>query len=370
MLNIGTFCFDVCTHAALWTYYDRSVPFRRSAGGIYNRAMKIKVFAMALLLMLSASISGCAAAEPLSRQMFMLDTTISISLYDTDDETILDGAFELCSEYEQLFSRTIPTSDVYRINTADGAPVEVSDATAELLALALDYAQLSGGAFDPTIEPLSALWDITSDTPHVPEADDIARARALVDWTKVHLDGNTVTLDPGMGIDLGGIAKGYIADRIRDYLASSGVTSALINLGGNVLAMGSKPDGAQFTVGVRKPFGASQTDIIGAYRVSNMSVVTSGIYERYFEQDGTLYHHILDSTTGYPVVNDIHSVTILSPNSTEGDVLSTICFVLGVDKGLELVDSLDGIEAVYCMADGSLVFSEGATEGWLYPDEL
>ncbi len=330
---------------------------------------KLKPLALALVLALSC-IAGCAAAEPLSRQMFMLDTTVSISLYDTDDESILDGAFELCSEYEQLLSRTIPTSDVYRINAADGAPVEVSDATAELIAIALEYARLSDGAFDPTIEPLTALWNITSDSPHVPDADAIAQARALVDWTKLSLDGNTVTLEPGMGIDLGGIAKGYIADRIRDYLADSGVTSALINLGGNVLALGNKPDGAQFTVGVRRPFGASQTDIIGAYRVTDMSVVTSGVYERYFEQDGKLYHHILDADTGYPVDSDVYSVTILSPNSTEGDVLSTICFVLGVDKGLELVDSLEGIAAVYCMADGSLVFSDGAADDWLYPDAL
>lgn len=348
--------------------YKLNFPHRTMPGG--KAIMKIKSIALTLLIAWGSLTAGCAAAEPLSRQMFMLDTTISIALYDTDDEAILDGAFELCGEYEALLSRTIPTSDVYRINAADGAPVEVSDATAELIALALDYAQLSGGAFDPTIEPLTALWDITSESPHVPQADAIAQALALVDWTKVRVDGNTVTLEPGMGIDLGGIAKGYIADRIRDYLTDCGVTSALINLGGNVLAVGDKPDGSQFTVGVRKPFGASQTDIIGAYRVCDMSVVTSGIYERYFEQDGTLYHHILDSATGYPVANDIYSVTILSPNSTEGDVLSTVCFALGVDKGLELVDSLDGIEAVYCMADGSLVFSAGAAEGWLYPDEL
>lgn len=315
--------------------------------------------------------NGCAAADQaLSRQQFMLNTTVSISLYDSSDEAILDGAFELCREYEQLFSRTIPTSDVYRINAANGEPVEVSDATAELIALALDYAQLSDGAFDPTIEPLTTLWDITSDSPQAPDSDAIEQACALVDWTQVELDGTTVTLKPGMGIDLGGIAKGYIADKIRDYLEECGVTSALINLGGNVLALGNKPDGSPFTVGVRKPFGAAQTDIVGAVCVSGMSVVTSGVYERYFEQDGTLYHHILDAATGYPVENDVYSVTILSPNSTEGDALSTICFALGVDKGLELVDSLDGVEAVYCMADGSLVFSDGATEGWLYPDEI
>ena len=331
--------------------------------------MAKKMLAVLIALMLMCGCANAQSTKPLARQDFMLDTVISISLYDNQDDAILDGAFALCEEYEQLFSRTISTSDVYRINHSDGAPVEVADATAELLCIALEYARLSGGAFDPTIEPLVTLWDIMADEPHVPDAGAISAALARVDWTKVSVDGNVVTLRAGMGLDLGGIAKGYIADKLREYLSENGVDSALINLGGNVLTLGGKPDGSNFTIGVQKPFGQN-SDILGACRLKGMSVVTSGIYERYFVENDRLYHHILDTKTGYPVENELYSVTIISPTSTDGDALSTICFALGSEDGMALIETLDGIECVYCLSDGTLLFSSGARKFWLNPDEL
>lgn len=327
------------------------------------------MLAVLIALMLMCGCANAQSTKPLARQGFMLDTVISISLYDNQDDAILDGAFALCEEYEQLFSRTISTSDVYRINHSDGAPVEVTDATAELLCIALEYARLSDGAFDPTIEPLVTLWDIMADEPHVPDADAISAALARVDWTKVSVDGNVVTLHADMGLDLGGIAKGYIADKLREYLSENGVDSALINLGGNVLTLGGKPDGSNFTIGVQKPFGQN-SDILGALRLKGMSVVTSGIYERYFVENDRLYHHILDTKTGYPVENELYSVTIISPTSTDGDALSTICFALGSEDGMALIETLDGIECVYCLSDGTLLFSSGARKFWLNPDEL
>ena len=331
--------------------------------------MAKKMLAVLIALMLMCGCANAQSTKPLARQGFMLDTVISISLYDNQDDAILDGAFALCEEYEQLFSRTISTSDVYRINHSDGAPVEVSDATAELLCIALEYARLSGGAFDPTIEPLVTLWDIMAAEPHVPDAGAISAALARVDWTKVSVDGNVVTLQAGMGLDLGGIAKGYIADKLREYLSENGVDSALINLGGNVLTLGSKPDGSNFTIGVQKPFGQN-SDILGACRLKGMSVVTSGIYERYFVENDRLYHHILDTKTGYPVENGLYSVTIISPTSIDGDALSTICFALESEDGMALIETLDGIECVYCLSDGTLLFSSGARKFWLNPDEL
>lgn len=331
--------------------------------------MAKRMLAVLIALMLMCGCANAQSTKPLARQGFMLDTVISISLYDNQDDAILDGAFALCEEYEQLFSRTISTSDVYRINHSDGAPVEVTDATAELLCIALEYARLSDGAFDPTIEPLVTLWDIMADEPHVPDADAISAALARVDWTKVSVDGNVVTLHADMGLDLGGIAKGYIADKLREYLSENGVDSALINLGGNVLTLGGKPDGSNFTIGVQKPFGQN-SDILGALRLKGMSVVTSGIYERYFVENDRLYHHILDTKTGYPVENELYSVTIISPTSTDGDALSTICFALGSEDGMALIETLDGIECVYCLSDGTLLFSSGARKFWLNPDEL
>ena len=335
-----------------------------------KRIMAAIISVMLLLTGCSAAHDDAQNAQPLRRQELLMDTVVEITIYEGGSETMLDGAFALCREYEALFSRTIDASDISRINAAHGAPVEVSDDTVSLLEGALSYSRLSDGAFDPTIEPLVSLWNINSDAPHVPDADEIQRALTRVDWTQVRVSENTVTLPDGMGLDLGGIAKGYIADRLREYLHEQGARSAIINLGGNVLTLGSKPGGVPFTIGARKPFAQSQGEIIGACRVSDKSIVTSGVYERYFEQDGRLYHHILDTATGYPVDNGVYSVTIISQSSMDGDALSTICLALGQARGLELIESLDGVEAIYFMADGSYALSSGADEYWLYPDEL
>lgn len=333
--------------------------------------MRKKLICALALIFACTALGACSPQKNdsrLTRHGEMLNTVVTLTTYGTDDEAILDGAFELCAEYEAILSRTAEGSDIYRINHSGGEPVAISDATAELIGLALDYAELSGGAFDPSIEPIVSLWDITSESPRVPGDDEINQALSRVDWRGITLEGNTVTLRPGMSMDLGAIAKGYIADRLRDYFSDAGVTGALINLGGNVLTYGKKPDGSPFTVGVQKPFASNE--VIGAYRISDMALTTSGIYERYFEQDGAIYHHIMDPKTGRPVQNDVYSVTILSPHSVDGDALSTICFVLGADDGLALINSMDGIYAVYCMADGSLIFSEGAEAEWIDKSRL
>ena len=313
-------------------------------------------------------ICGCDAAPAYNSALgFYLGTVITISGYA--DKEILEEAAALCGEYERVFSRTVEGSDVWRINHAEGSPVRVCDDTAELLAMALDICEKSGGALDITIAPASELWDFKSGEPQIPDMDRLARAAELVNYTRLKLEGGVVTLPAGMAIDLGAVAKGYIADRAAEYLRGRGVESAILNLGGNVVALGGKPDGSNFTIGVQKPFGQN-SDILGACRLKGMSVVTSGIYERYFVEDDRLYHHILDTKTGYPVENELYSVTIISPTSTGGDALSTICFVLGSEDGMALIETLDGIECVYCLSDGTLLFSSGARKFWLDLDEL
>ena len=173
------------------------------------------------------------------------------------------------------------------------------------------------------------------------------------------VDGCTVTLtDPEAAIDLGGIAKGYIADRIKDYLVSQGVKSAIIDLGGNILCVGKRPDGEPFRIGIQRPF-ADRSETAAIVEIDGKSVVSSGIYERYFEKDGVLYHHILNPDTGYPYDNGLVSVTIISDESVDGDGLSTSCFALGLEKGMELIDSLPDVYAVFITEDGQLHFSEG-----------
>lgn len=316
---------------------------------IFNKLLSI-CFLTACCLFLSACSSS---EEPISKQGFLLDTVIQITLYDTENESLLDESFAICEKYEQLLSRTIESSDVSRINEANGKPVTVSDDTIALIQKSLTYSELSDGAFDITIAPLSSLWDF-KDQKTIPDSNDIEEARKLVDYHAIRIDNNSVTLtNPEASIDLGAIAKGYIADKIKEYLVSENVKSGLINLGGNVLTIGTKPDGSAWNIGIQKPFD-EQNAAITSVHLSDESVVTSGVYERYFKQNGIIYHHILDAKTGYPYQNGLLGVTIISKESVDGDALSTTCFALGLEKGMELIRSLPDVEAIFITDDYQL----------------
>ncbi len=313
------------------------------------------------VMMTTCCLWGCADASSTSdyiyRTDFLLDTVVTLQIYDTKDEAILDGAMELCSQYEDLLSRTIETSDISRINDANGSPVTVSDDTIELLELGIYYGQLSEGTFDITIAPLSILWDFSNNKGVIPDEDDITNVLDDIDYRNISIDGNTVTLaNPDAMIDLGGIAKGYIADKLKEYLVENGVEHAIINLGGNILTIGGHTDGSDFNVGVQEPFGESNTAITSV-SLNDQSLVSSGIYERYFELDGVIYHHILDPETGYPYDTDLYGVTIISDNSVDGDALSTICMTKTLEEGLNLIHSLEGIEAVFITSDMEIITS-------------
>lgn len=312
-------------------------------------------------------LSGCTlpkSVTPISRTGLYFDTVITVTVYEKEDAAAIDDCFALAERYENLFSDTIETSDVSRINAAGGDAVTVDPDTIELLTIALDYAERSNGAFDPTIGALSSLWDFTAEDPHVPEETEIAAALATVDYHAVALNAETCTVrltNPAARLDLGGIAKGYIADRMKEQLLSDGVTSAIINLGGNVLTVGEKPDGDAYTVGIQYPFEPEGTPI-ATLPVKDASLVSSGVYERYFTEGNVRYHHLLDTKTGYPVRNSLLGVTILSDASVDGDALSTICFCLGLEDGLSLIESLDGIEAVFITEDEVLHSTAGLTD--------
>ena len=294
-------------------------------------------------------LCGCSIAskEPLSKTGFYFDTVITITLYDSKNEEILNTCFDYCKEFENLVSRTIQTSEISQINHANGQPVEVSDTTIQLLKKGLEFGGLTDGAFDITIAPLMEVWDVKNNPGNVPSESDIAEALSHVNYKNIVIEGNAVTLtDPEAAIDLGGIAKGYMADQLKEYLLSEGVTSAIINLGGNVLTIGEKPDGTSFNIGIQKPFD-KQNATITSVQVKDSSVVTSGSYERYFKVDDVIYHHILNTETGYPCDNELLSVTILSEESIDGDALSTACFTLGLEEGRKLIESLEDIDAIF-----------------------
>lgn len=303
-------------------------------------------------------LTGCSGAksstqtdQDLTYTDMLFDTVIKIQILDPADESILDGLKKLCEKYDTMFSATNTDSELYKLNHANGQPFTVSSETANLIQEGIHYSKLSGGAFDLTIEPVSALWDFKADKPTVPSSDAIAQAVSHVDYTKVDIQDNTVTLeDPEAGIDLGAIAKGYIADQVKTYLKKQGIKHAIINLGGNVDVIGTKPDGSKYNIGIQKPFDESG-EAITSVQLKDQTVVTSGIYERYFKKNGKLYHHILDPRTGYPCENNLYSVSIITDSSTKADALSTTCFLLGYEKGMELIQSMDGVEAIFITDD-------------------
>lgn len=278
----------------------------------------------------------------------LFSTVVSITFYDSTDKALLKDCFSLLAEYETILSRTMPGSELYVVNQNTSGSMEVSPVLAEVLGFGLSFQEPSKGRFDITVAPLSDLWAFGSEGASVPSEASLTDALHTVNNTSVTLEGNVLTYPSGTKFDLGAVAKGWLADQVAAFLREQGVERAMINLGGNTLAMGEKADGSAYRVGITLPFSAS-SELAGIVSVKNKSVVTSGIYERYFVDDGTLYHHILDATTGYPMENDLLSVTIVCENSALADALSTVCFLLGKEDGLALINELNTKAEVYAL---------------------
>ena len=346
-----------------------------------KKLIKCCAFSMftASLILCPAVLSGCSAQtkseentaadsqEPISATAIKLNTAVTVTIYDSNDKNLLTECMNLCDKYEKIFSRTASDSELYQLNHRELAPVEgtentyqVSDDLAELVSEGLDYSELSEGAFDIAIEPLTSLWDFTAEDPQVPEDSLIQAALPKCDYHNISVDKdkNEITLKTDdTAIELGAIAKGYIADRLKDYLVSQNVKSAIINLGGNVLCIGEKPDNSAFKIGIQKPF-ADRSETIAVMDIKDKSVVSSGIYERCFEQNGTLYHHLLNPETGYPCDNGLIAVTIISDKSVDGDALSTTCFALGLEDGMKLAESLDDVQAFFVTSDYEIHYTK------------
>ena len=320
-------------------------------------------------------VTGCSktskdkGVEPISATEFVFNTVSMISIYenkgDKDSNEIINEAFDLCVEYEHLFSRTYEGSDIWNINNSEGKPVLVSDETIYLLDHSSYYGHLSSGVFDVTLGKISEMWDFTGENPQVPDPLELEEALSHTGFEKIKINGNEVTLeDPNAKIDLGGIAKGYAADKVKDFLMEKGITSGVINLGGNIVVFGGKPSSKgeeilPFAVAITEPTNSEKAETIGYFSIEDGSVVTSGNYERYFEEGGIRYHHILDPKTGYPSESGLDSVTIYSEKSADGDALSTLCFVLGAEKSLPLIESMENTEAVFITSEGGIIYTSG-----------
>ncbi len=333
-----------------------------------NKSLAIKVLSLISVLFI---LSGCSVpkekaptdnSSPLTDTEFFMGTVISISLYDHKEQSILDEAFDRVKSIEEELSINAEGTEIDKINEAAGSEwVKVSQDAFINIQKGLEYSKLTDGSFDITVGPLVKLWSIGLPEAKVPTEEEIQAAKALINYENVQLNlqENSVFLkEKGMKIDLGGIAKGYTADVIAEILKAKGVKNALIDLGGNIYALGQNPEGRPWKIGVQNPLD-TRGEIIGYIPVENKSVVTSGIYERFIEQDGVKYHHILDPTTGYPYDNELMGLTIISDKSIDGDALSTSVFSKGLQGGMSFIENIKDVDAVFITKDNKVYITSG-----------
>lgn len=306
-----------------------------------------------LALLLVFTLCGCGAQRQ-TGEWFAMDTVMTAAVYGSADA--LDAVEAETYRLDALLAAQKDDSEIAAVN--DGAEV-VSEETAALLRRALETAAETNGAYDPTVYPLMRAWGFTDGNYRVPADAELDALLQTTGWTEVSVDGTTASLPEGFALDLGGIGKGYAAGRCKEILKAHGVTSALLSLGGNVSALGSKPDGTAWTVAIENPDGG---DYLGTVQIADQCVVTSGGYQRYFEQDGVRYWHILDPETGKPARSGMKSVTIVSADDTLADALSTALFVMGPERAADFwrVHRAE-FGAVWLTDDERLFVTEGLT---------
>lgn len=362
--------------------------------------------AVALLVIMSMllSLSACDKKEDyISQTGIYFDTVVKITLYSTQNEAVLHNCMKLCRNYEKIFSTTDPESELYLLNLAamteitgpQGIRKEISRELFEVIRCALYFCDVTDGLYDITVRPVSRLWDFSSGEPCVPEKEEIEAALKKVDYRNVSTElvqeydekGNLknryfVNLKKqGTQLELGSIAKGYIAMQIKQYLEDHEMTSGIVSLGGNILCIGNrstveitdtneskKEKDVPFSIGIMSPEPGEST-VYEKVAGNNNSIVTSGIYQRCFEQDGKLYHHILDAHTGYPMDNGLASVTVISYEGMYADALSTVCFLAGYEKSLDILSEFVNTYAEFVYLDGHVERSPGF-EDFILDDEL
>ncbi len=268
---------------------------------------------------------------------------------------------------EELLSRFIPGSEISRVNRSAGIQCEsLSNDTYEVLSRAVELSRYSHGLFDVTVGPLVTLWNSGRDTCKPPEDSTIRQILPLVDYNRLLLDPCKKTAglqDKGQSVDLGGIGKGFAGDKLLEVFKKYGVSSAFTNIGGNVAALGTKPDGSPWRVGIRHP--RRENSLVGLVSVADRAVITSGDYQRYFlGNNGKRYHHLVDPFVGYPAQSGLVSATVVAESSMDADALSTILFVAGMDKGLELLKGFRGAEAVFVDTDLRVYVTEGLKDSF------
>lgn len=325
----------------------------------------MKIVQCALTAVLCAALlAGCGAqtaeAPRAERSLFAMNTYMTFTAYGEGAEAALESASQRIEALESLWSVTDAESEIYRANHSGGEAVEVSDETAELVAFALEMAQKTGGALDPTIYPVLTAWGFTTDSHQVPAQEEIASLLEQVGYARIGLEGNALTVPDGMALDLGAVGKGCAGDLAAAVLREQGVESAILSLGGGIQAVGSRPDGSDWRIGIRAPW---EEGSLGVLEISDAAVVTSGGYENYFEDaQGNIYWHILDPATGYPAESGLQSVTIVGDAGRLCDALSTALFVMGPDAAADYWRENGGFDMLLVTDEEEILVTEGIAD--------
>lgn len=302
----------------------------------------------------------------------MLGTVINLKAYGRKAEKAIEEAIKRLNNIDDKMSAFKENSEISKINLNAGVvPEKVNKDTYFVVKNSIKYSKILEGTFDPTIRPLVKLWNIGAEKEFIPPKINIGEALKLVNYNDVILDesNHSVMLkNKKQALDVGGIAKGFAADEVRDIFYKHNIKSALIDLGGNIFALGSKEDKTPWKVGIQNPL-KPRGEYVGILSVKDKSVVTSGNYERYFMKDGKRFHHIIDPKTGYPSQSKIISATIISDNSIDGDGLSTGVYILGIDKALRIIEEIQGIEAIFITEGKEVYITSGIKEIFILTDE-
>lgn len=322
-----------------------------------------KIHHIILLIFISIFLISCTNdSKPFEKDTYMMGTIIQLKIYGDNAKKATEAVLQRINDIENKMSVNIDTSEISKLNAKAGISSEkLSKDTFSVLEKSVYYSKLTQGSLDATIEPIVKLWGIGTEKERIPALNEINEKLKLLDYNDIILDSKSSTAQlrrTGQAIDLGAIAKGYTADEIKKVLISNKINSALINLGGNVYAVGSKTDGSSWTIGVQNPL-EKRGKYIGTINVTDKSIVTSGNYERYFIKDGKRYHHIFDPKSGYPSESGLISTTIISDYSIDGDALSTSTYIMGLTKGIKLIESIKGIEAIFITEDKKIYLTSG-----------
>lgn len=341
-----------------------------------HRHLIFKTGFFTAVILLAALVCACSSKtvsdSPATQTRYdLLNTVITISIYDDVNDDVFNEVFDRISGIEKAMSVTLADSEISGAAAmAAKSPVVLSEETYLVVKEAYDITVESGGAFNLAIGPLVKLWGITTASPRVPGRAELEHVKELLDYNAVVLsdtDRSVYLTFEGMSIDLGAIAKGYAGDVAAEVIKSYGVKHAIVDLGGNIITIGGRPDGSAWRIGVRNPI-IGESGYIGVISVQDKSVVTSGSYERYFESGGHYYHHIFDEKTGYPADTGLLSVTIISDRSTDADKLSTVVFVLGLRDGLEFLKNYKDAEAIFITNGLEIYMTPGIIDSFAVTD--